>query len=85
MRKRRKWLLKVLHMRNFNKFDLQTILYSYYHNNIMYTRYGLYAMGAVYQTVMLYSLYSMVKDDYNKKKYNEALLKCIYNTNIYKK
>ena len=51
----------------------------------MYTRYGLYAIGAVYQTVMLYSLYSMVKDDYNKKKYNETLLKCIYNTNIYKK
>ncbi len=51
----------------------------------MYTRYGLYAMGTVYQSVILYSLYSMVKGDYTKQKYNETLLKCIYDTNIYKK
>jgi hypothetical protein len=51
----------------------------------MYAKYCLYTIGGIYQSVMLYSLYSMVKEDYNKKKYNEAFLKCIYNTDIYKK
>jgi hypothetical protein len=49
----------------------------------MYSKYGLYAMGTIYQTMMLYSLYSMVKADYTKQKYNDALLKCINNSKNY--
>lgn len=42
-------------------------------------------MGGLYQGVLFYSFYSMVKADYDKDMYNKRLLKCIYTTDIYKK
>ena len=51
----------------------------------MYNKYLLYTMGGIYQTVLLYSFYSMVQNDYDKEMYNKKLLKCMYTTDMYKK